>query len=375
MENHSKDIDRKVSRKSSSSSVANKSRTSRKSNSKFGYFSEIDFTKYENKFHGRERRHEEVEAVYRQAMAESMYALTPVDPKGDGMSQNGFKETQLVGLEKIVRERIRKRSLYFNFLFSLIWFLVYVSSLYLEKVDVQISNSITRSALDTIVSDVFEIGVGSYGYTESKLGTINFLQTQQQILDWINSSILERVFVDAICGDGICSDTEFPGFGRFGCVADCGAFTNVTSVTIDLVSFMNSKPIIAIDKWDISHVIPTLEADPRYRWNIYSESLGDYIFLGDQQEGQATVDLMDGVYWFELYQTGQSSLNVSAEDMYLNGYIVAGTVPKREAQTAYQYGDYREFLSTTVAMMDAMYNYCYSTDVPRNADGTEDMVR
>ena len=324
--------------------------------------------------HGRDRRLEEVEAVYRQAMSESMYALTPVNPKGDGMSQNGFKETQLVGLEKKVRERIQNRGLYLNFFISLIWFLVYVSTLYLEKVDVQVSNSITRSALDTIVSDIYNAGVGSYGYTESKLGTINFLQSESQIVDWINSSILARVFVDAICGDGICSETEFPGFGRYGCIADCGAYPNVTSVTIDLTSFMNSKPIININKWDISNVIPSLKADPRYRWNIYSESLEDYIFAEDQEEGQVTVNLLDGVYWFELYQTGESSLNISLEDMYLNGYIVADTVPNRAAQTAYKYGDYREFLSTTIAMMDAVNSYCFSSDVPLTAAGNEDLV-
>lgn len=225
------------------------------------------------------------------------------------------------------------------------------------------------------MSDIFARGTGAYGYTDSKLGTINFLHSEAEVLSWINESIIQRVFVDAICGDGICSETEFPGFGRFGCAADCGAFQNVTSVTVDLTSFMKSKPVINLNKWDISHVIPSMKADPRFRWNIFSESLGDYVFLGDREEGQVTVDLLDGVYWFELFQTGQTSLNVSAEDMYLNGYIVSGSIPKREAQTAYKYGDYREFLSTSVAMLDAMYGYCYSSDVPRNLDGTEDMVR
>jgi hypothetical protein len=346
-----------------------------RSHSKIGYFSEVDFKRYENKQDRKDRRIQEVEAVYKQAMAESMYGLTPIDPKGDGMSQNGFEETQMVGLEKIIRHRIQARGYYLYFISSLIWFLVYVSSLYLEKVDVGISNALTRSALDTIVSDIYATGTGSYGYTESKLGTVNFLQSHEQILEWINASILQRVFVDAICGDGICSETEFPGFGRFGCAADCGAFQNVTSVTVDLTSFMKSKPVINLNKWDISHVIPSMKADPRFRWNIFSESLGDYVFLGDREEGQVTVDLLDGVYWFELFQTGQTSLNVSAEDMYLNGYIVSGSIPKREAQTAYKYGDYREFLSTSVAMLDAMYGYCYSSDVPRNLDGTEDMVR
>jgi hypothetical protein len=31
--------------------------------------------------------------------------------------------------------------------------------------------------------------------------------------------------------DGACSQqTEFPGFGRFGCTADCGAYTYLTTV-------------------------------------------------------------------------------------------------------------------------------------------------
>jgi hypothetical protein len=382
VEGNASDVVRKMSRRDSRDPGADgnpkehrKLLSTPRSQSKVGYFSDIDFKKFYTKTSGQDRRLEEVQAVYKQAMAQSLYGLTPINPKEDGISQNGFEETQMVGLEKILRHRIQIRGYYLYFISSFLWFLVYVCSLYLEKVDVQVSCAITRSALNTVVFDVFNVGAGSYGYTDSKLGTVNYLQSQQEILDWINSSILSRVFVDAICGDGICSDTEFPGVGRFGCSADCGSFQNVTAVTIDLTSFMRSKPIINLNKWDISHVIPSMRADARFRWNIYSESLGDYVFATDQEEGQVTVDLLDGVYWFELYQTGQSSLNISAEDMYLNGYIVAETVPKREARTAYKYGDYREFLSSSVAMMDAMYDYCYSSDIPRNLDGSEDVVR
>jgi hypothetical protein len=329
---------------------------------RLGYFSSINWNA-----NGKRRRLEEISAIYKQAASESKYGLAPIS--SEGVSQNAFEEIQKVGLEKILLRRMQVREHYLYFLSIFLWFLVYVCCIYFHNIDVRVANMVTRSTMNSLLYDIYLRGSGSYGYTESKLGTVNFLQNHQDILDWINHSILERVFVDAICGDGICSDTEFPGVGRFGCSADCGSFQNVTAVTVDLTSFMKSKPIINLNKWDISHVIPSMRADPRFRWNIYSESLGDYVFATDQEEGQVTVDLLDGVYWFELFQTGQSSLNISAEDMYLNGYIVAETVPKREARTAYKYGDYREFLSTSVAMMDAMYEYCYSSDVHETSTG------
>ena len=350
-------------------SVANLNNRTSATNSRFGYFSSIHADE-----HGKLRRLEEINTIYKQASSESTFGLTPIDNGAGGLSQAGFEEIQKVGLEKIILHRVRVRGQYLYFLSTLVWFSIYVCSAYFQNIDVHVANMVTRSTMNSLVFDIFARGTGSYGYTESKLGTLNFLQSETDVLGWINESIIERVFVDAICGDGICSETEIPGVGRFGCASDCGSFQNVTAVNVDLTSFMKSKPVINLNKWDISHVIPSMKADPRYRWNIYSESLGDYVFLGDREEGQVTVDLLDGVYWFELFQTGQSSLNVSAEDMYLNGYIVAGTVPKREARTAYKYGDYREFLSTTISMLDAMYNYCYSSDVPRNLDGTEDMV-
>ena len=356
--------------KSSDSSEERRSQTrASDSRSQVGYFSSIYFDD-----HGKHRRLEEVNALYKQVSAQSLYGLSPIDDGSVGLSQNAFDEMQKVGLEKLLRHRIEFRGQYLRFASILVWFCVYVSAAYFQSIDVQVASLVTRSTMDSLVLDISKRGSGSYGYADSKLGTTNYLKSFEDILGWINESIIETVFVDAICGDGICSETEFPGFGRFGCTADCGSYQNVTAVTIDLVSFMNSKPIINLDKWDISHVIPTLKANPRFRWNIYSETLEDYIFSEDQEEGEVTVNLLDGVYSFELYQTAESSINVSAEDMYLNGYIVAGTVPPREALTAYKYGDYREYLSTTIAILDAMYNYCYSSGIPLNPDGTEDMV-
>jgi hypothetical protein len=341
---------------------------------KVGYFSKIEFGKYQDVASGRNRRIEEVKAVYRQALSQSQYGLTPINPHEDGITQSSFKDIQMVGLEKILRRKMQFRGNYVQFIASLLWFVVYVCALFLEKTDVDVACAMTRASLNTIVSDVYITGVKPYGYTHSDLGTASYLQSPKHVLQWLNSSIISRVFVDDVCGDGICSAMEFPGVGRFGCSTDCGAFENVTAITIDLVSFMKSKPVMHLNKWDISHIVPRMQADPKFRWNIYSETLGEYVFAEDRDEGKVTVDLLDGVYRLELYQTGQSSLNVSAEDMYLNGYIVAETVPDREAKTVYKYGDYREFLASSISIMDAVYKYCYSSDTPRKTDGSEDMV-
>ena len=52
-------------------------------------------------------------------------------------------------------------------------------------------------------------------------------------------------------------------------------------------------------------------------------------------------------------QTQIVSNKVPASDFFANTNIVAFTVPPREAETAYAYGDYREFLSVSASVMDA----------------------
>jgi hypothetical protein len=38
-----------------------------------------------------------------------------------------------------------------------------------------------------------------------------------------------------IAGDGICSmPEEYPGFGRFGCIKDCGRYKNTTKIYINM---------------------------------------------------------------------------------------------------------------------------------------------
>jgi hypothetical protein len=72
-------------------------------------------------------------------------------------------------------------------------------------------------------------------------------------------------------GDGICSSPEeYAGFGRFGCIKDCGRFTNTTKIYINMQDFFDQ--VKAVDRWDVSKTTPyTTRPNPRFTYNIWSE--------------------------------------------------------------------------------------------------------
>jgi len=55
----------------------------------------------------------------------------------------------------------------------------------------------------------------------------------QDILDWVDATLVDAIFQDAKCGNGICeSPSESPGFGRFGCAADCGNYKMTSRIML-----------------------------------------------------------------------------------------------------------------------------------------------
>jgi hypothetical protein len=53
-------------------------------------------------------------------------------------------------------------------------------------------------------------------------------------LDWLAETAFP-VWVDEVCGDGTCNEPfEFPAYGRFGCRADCGSNTNLTTMLLQV---------------------------------------------------------------------------------------------------------------------------------------------
>jgi hypothetical protein len=48
-------------------------------------------------------------------------------------------------------------------------------------------------------------------------GSTGQLTTNDDFYTWLNESIINHMFHDAVCGDGVCSSPEeVPGVGRFG---------------------------------------------------------------------------------------------------------------------------------------------------------------
>ncbi len=227
---------------------------------------------------------------------------------------------------------------------------------------------ILKSFMNTIVMD---LPADTQGFYSSGLGTSGFLPSQQDFINWLNYSIIQRIFTDDKCGDDVCSSSEYPGAGLFGCESDCGPQPNQTKITVNLGSFLKSRPIMNAQKWDISSLQPA--ADPAFRFNIFSESMQDYIYANDLSEDDFTMtSVLDGVYYLELYQTQQVSPLVPKEDFLTNSYILASTVPSRVAETDFAYGDYREFLAVSASIVDAAVAHCFGPDPPVTPSGAND---
>ena len=93
----------------------------------------------------------------------------------------------------------------------------------------------------------------SYEVTSSVSGLLKprIKQTQDiyYMYDWLSESVVDSIWTDIPCGDGICqAPYEFPAFGRFGCKADCGVAINLISLVIHIqTKFGNSPALSALE--------------------------------------------------------------------------------------------------------------------------------
>eukprot|EP00897_Mesotaenium_endlicherianum_P006639 jgi/Mesen1/6002/ME000306S05267 len=77
------------------------------------------------------------------------------------------------------------------------------------------------------------------------------------VYTWLNDSIIQRVWQDPTCGNGICErPLEFPGFGSFGCSQDCGLLAAVTQVTVHIVADFESMTHVAVSDWNLCMTHP-----------------------------------------------------------------------------------------------------------------------
>ena len=68
------------------------------------------------------------------------------------------------------------------------------------------------------------------GDLDAEAFTVNM---PDDILEWVDSTLVGGAFEDAQCGNGQCeSPQEYPGFGRFGCDDDCGKYEKTSRIKV-----------------------------------------------------------------------------------------------------------------------------------------------
>eukprot|EP00960_Hanusia_phi_P067916 766728-Hanusia_phi.AAC.3 len=129
-------------------------------------------------------------------------------------------------------------------------------------------------------------------------------------------SIASVAFSDPVCGDGKCeAPDEYPGFGRFGCVKDCGKYKNTSTLVINLEDIVQKSSA----ELGINLKGTLLETDanrPRFLYNIFSLTMGDFLFETDVNKSSMTVEVPDGDLILYLYQDRSSES--TTEDLALS---------------------------------------------------------
>eukprot|EP00271_Cylindrocystis_brebissonii_P006378 TRINITY_DN1913_c0_g1_i1.p1 TRINITY_DN1913_c0_g1~~TRINITY_DN1913_c0_g1_i1.p1 ORF type:complete len:1241 (+),score=218.25 TRINITY_DN1913_c0_g1_i1:529-4251(+) len=77
----------------------------------------------------------------------------------------------------------------------------------------------------------------------------------EDIYEWLNDTIVQHVWAPAACGNGICEmPEEEPGWGRFGCAADCGFHRNVSRVTVSVTADFKTAEERNASSWNLCTV-------------------------------------------------------------------------------------------------------------------------
>lgn len=95
--------------------------------------------------------------------------------------------------------------------------MVIFCALYLAALLLQIDNEATVGVEGAFINDIiYSLPGGIQG---------GFLSSTDDFWNFLSTAIIGATFQDPKCGDGTCNlPTEYPGFGRFGCIPDCGKY-------------------------------------------------------------------------------------------------------------------------------------------------------
>ena len=187
-------------------------------------------------------------------------------------------------LEK-VSERMARSANYNAFASILFFAVLYVAAVTMQQ-DIASASAIQAAFQATIIAGLSDTGK---------------LTSADDIFDWLQSDIIDRGWDEPICGDGTCEwdGNEYPGFGRFGCIRDCGRYLFTTKITVDLQVLYNaSAKMLNVQNrqlkngWNIQNV-DDRGRKPNFKWNIWSDTMGDFLLAEDAspEDGYAVLCL------------------------------------------------------------------------------------
>mmetsp|Transcript_30441 Transcript_30441/g.81000 ORF Transcript_30441/g.81000 Transcript_30441/m.81000 type:complete len:1277 (+) Transcript_30441:517-4347(+) len=151
-----------------------------------------------------------------------------------------------------------------------------------------------------------------------------------------------------------------------------GRYAETTTISVDLgdfiyneVKYNPSKQPCSVDSPNppcqyLGAVNRSVTTSPKFKYNIYSTTMGDYLWDQDVDANTIRrVEVPDGEFQLYLYQTQKTSEAVDLVDIYQALNTVPSTVPARSAERDFDYGDPREYLATTSALISDINQYCW----------------
>jgi len=299
-------------------------------------------------------------AVYRMKKIEEMRdsKLSSRTATLDVVHKHGVRrEKQIDALIEKVEQRLTRSQHYKQFMSILVFFVAYCYMLFVQN-NVASGFAIEESFQTTILAGLAEVKFAGDG--------------SDALFRWLQAEIVERAFTEPVCGDGTCewSPEEYPGFGRFGCIADCNRYLYTTKITVDLQPLYNlSQRMLA---WNLKGVDHRGRV-PGFKWNVWSHTMSDFILAEDAsaEDGAKVLEVPDGELELRLYQTNSMSdlLDISAitANRALGPEISASTVPPRNpTKPAFFYGDAREALAAQSEMVAQVFDYCFGSPIDLN---------
>eukprot|EP00960_Hanusia_phi_P077138 768654-Hanusia_phi.AAC.4 len=293
-------------------------------------------------------RIETIESVLQDVESQTLFC----PPKESSAKQ---KESQLEAFLEQVQERIDRSTRYRKLAGTSLFFLAFVLLVFAQR-DSQVLYGIESSLLDFVIGDIPTYISG--GFMNSGVGATGYIRSPDDLYSWLQQSILHTAFQDPVCGDGVCdSPAEYPGFGRFGCIADCGKYPNLTSVSLSLKDVIADSRVLL--GWDLTLLDSSLDPSrSKFSYNIYSDTMNAFVFEQDIDNETIAVELPDGQYTLVLYQTKPTTdlVDLTTIEHYLR--LVQSTVPANQQLNSFDYGDARELVASATLMIENIIDYC-----------------